>query len=209
MTPLREALPTADTHVMRRLGPAVAVVLLIRTGAALALHVVPIHTTLHERAADADAILVVRIVGPATTHAEDIAGRLRQRQPEMVVGDSVLSVHTEYSADVIEVLKPDASVGANRIVTLSAPGGRAEWGGRTVVVDAPLPELAAGGTYLVLLWYSGDLDRVMVDDHDVFRLDGPRVSAGACAGKTEYGKAIIGRSAEEAVAMVRAAVARQ
>ena len=207
---MKPAWPGTDITVMRLLVTVVALVLLVRGGgAALTSHVVPVHATLHERTADADAVLIVRIVGPVATHAEDIAGLLRQRQPEMVVGDSVLSVHTEYSADVVEVLKPHPFVGANRVVTLSAPGGRADWGGRTVVVDAPLPELMAGATYLALAWYSGDLNRLIVHDHDVFRLDGPGVSAGACAGRTEYGRALVGRSAEHVTALVKAAVARQ
>jgi hypothetical protein len=48
---------------MRRLGLALAALLLAGAGVpALTSHVVPVHSTLHERAAVAHAMLVVRIV---------------------------------------------------------------------------------------------------------------------------------------------------
>jgi hypothetical protein len=170
-------------------------------------HLVPGEATIAERVDAVDLVILLRIVGPVSTRAVDITDKLHHSNPGIVLLDPQVIPITEYSADVLQVFKHSAAEDLSGVMRLCTTGGDADWGGRRVVGRKRSPDLVSGGTYLVFLRYSVELEMPVFQDEDVFRLDGTQASASLPASQTEYGKSIIGRSPGEVLEMLRAATA--
>lgn len=78
-------------------------------------------------------------------------------------------------------------------------------GGHKIVDKKRQPDLVPGAEYLIFVDYSPDLEMMLYSDYDVFRVDGPRVTANPDASRTRYGKSIVGRPSNEVINLLKTA----
>lgn len=164
--------------------------------------------TLSERAAAVDAVLRVRITGPATARAIDIGPNLQRENPDIELSEVVVPV-TLYDADVLEVVKERVPGVIGATLPLGTFGGEASWAGKKRVAKRRTADLVPGASYLVFLTHSPEFELMMFVDEDVFRLDGARVTSNIYASQTEYGKRFVGLVPDEAMALIRQAAIQE
>jgi hypothetical protein len=168
-----------------------------------ALFIAPAERTLEERLQHVDAVMRVRINGPAVVRAIDITPVLERQNPGITFHRNVLPV-TEYRTEVLEIAKGAIYGVPGATLRIGIMGGRAPWQGREVVVETRRPNLAPGATYLVLLDYAEEFGMLMFAATDIYRVDGATLGGNPLGELTEYGKRIVGRPSDEVLSTIRA-----
>jgi hypothetical protein len=169
----------------------------------------PDERTLAERIAHLDATLVVRVVGARRGIATGIPIETFGPLVNLPNFDPPPMIHSEYTVEVVEVLKPGSRTavpGAHTSIAVS--GGEALWKGRRMIAPETSPTLLVGDIYVVMLSVARPDSVPFAEDVDIFHLSGGRFVAHAAAQKLPYTRTVLNRPWPAALAAFRAAASR-
>jgi len=174
-----------------------ASVLLMTLNGAATVILSPSEKTVLERVARMDAVLCVRALSEPEVREEDWRPELQDADPVLTFLEPIIVPMIEQEVEVLEVIKGRSFAVPGMPIRIGTFGGNldGDWRRRTLVVDA---------TYVVFISQHPGLEQLQYDPHDLFRLDGPPISARY---EAAYSRRLLGMSPSDALAFIRDAVA--
>jgi hypothetical protein len=161
-------------------------------------------TSIDDRVSYADAIAVVTLSRPPRTRAVDVVPHLRRLSPDMVFRSPVIYPVTVYAVEIDEVLREHPALQNRPGSTFGRVGGQVQVGNVDLqIADEWDPGLMVGERYLVFLQYVEMFDMLMIDEQDVFHVDGSLLVADSKAPRNGFVEELNNENAQLGVAKLK------